>query len=92
MSLNTGLTEADLGVNRDADLELIGPVPVSPDDIFLLCSDGLTNLVSDEELLKIMKNESPEKACEKLIQLANKRGGHDNITIQILKLSNERGK
>ena len=74
-----------LGVNRDADLELIGPLSVYLNDIFLLCSDGLTNLVTDEEMLKIVKKESPQKACEKLIQLANKRGGDDNITIQILK-------
>jgi len=80
-----------LGVNRDADLDLVGPLSIQGDDIFLLCSDGLTNLVSDEELLKIVKKEAPEKACEKLIQLANKRGGHDNITIQILKVSNQRG-
>ena len=80
-----------LGVNRDADLDLIGPLSVQGDDIFLLCSDGLTNLVSDEELLKIIKKESPAKACEMLIELANKRGGQDNITIQILKVLNQRG-
>ena len=78
-----------LGVNRDADLELIGPLSVNLNDIFLLCSDGLTNLVTDEEMLKIVKKESPQKACEKLIQLANKRGGDDNITIQILKMVKE---
>jgi protein phosphatase len=78
-----------LGVNRDADLELIGPLPVYLNDIFLLCSDGLTNLVTDEEMLKIVKKESPQKACEKLIQLANKRGGDDNITVQILKMVKE---
>jgi serine/threonine protein phosphatase PrpC len=78
-----------LGVNRDADLELIGPLPVYLNDIFLLCSDGLTNLVTDDEMLKIVKKESPQKACDKLIQLANKRGGDDNITIQILKMVKE---
>jgi protein phosphatase len=78
-----------LGVNRDAEVELIGPLPVQAHDIFLLCSDGLTNLVKDEELLKIVKKERPQKACEKLIQLANKRGGDDNITVQILKVVNQ---
>jgi serine/threonine protein phosphatase PrpC len=78
-----------LGVNRDADLELIGPLPVYLNDIFLLCSDGLTNLVTGEEMLMIAKKESPRKACEKLIQLANKRGGDDNITVQILKMAKE---
>jgi protein phosphatase len=45
--------------------------------------------VKDEELLKIVKKERPQKACEKLIQLANKRGGDDNITVQILKVVNQ---
>jgi serine/threonine protein phosphatase PrpC len=36
-----------------------------------------------------VKKESPQKACEKLIQLANKRGGDDNITVQILKMVKE---
>ena len=79
-----------LGVNRDAELDLTGPFSAQGNDIFLLCSDGLTNLVSDEELFKITKDETPKKACEKLIQLANKRGGDDNITVQILKVTKKR--
>jgi serine/threonine protein phosphatase PrpC len=79
-----------LGVSRDADLDLIGPLSVHGNDIFLLCSDGLTNLVSDEELFTIVKRESPQKGCEALIHLANKRGGDDNITVQILKMMNQR--
>lgn len=75
-----------LGVNREADLELIGPLPVQSHDIFLLCSDGLTNLVTDEEMSEMMKKEKPQKACTKLVQLANKRGGDDNITVQILRV------
>jgi len=79
-----------LGVSRDAELDLIGPLSVQGNDIFLLCSDGLTNLVSDEELFTIVKRESPQKGCETLIQLANKRGGDDNITVQILKMMSQR--
>jgi protein phosphatase len=75
-----------LGVNRDADLDLIGPMSVQGHDSFLLCSDGLTNLVTDEEMLEMVKKEKPQKACIKLVQLANKRGGDDNITIQILRV------
>jgi protein phosphatase len=75
-----------LGVDRDADLQLVGPLSIQRDDVFLLCSDGLTNLVTDEEMIKITKKEKPQKACEKLIQLANKRGGDDNITVQILRV------
>jgi protein phosphatase len=73
-----------LGVNMDAELDLLGPIPVAIDDIFLLCSDGLTNTVTDEEMLGIVSKEPPQKACENLILLANQRGGQDNITVQII--------
>ncbi len=75
-----------LGVNRDDELDLLGPIPVSVEDIFVLCTDGLTNHVADQEILEVVNKESPQRACENLIQLANQRGGHDNITIQIIKL------
>ena len=73
-----------LGVNMDAGLDLLGPIPVTIGDIFLLCSDGLTNLVTDEEMLNIVSKEPPQRACNSLILLANQRGGQDNITVQIL--------
>lgn len=51
-------------------------------DMFLLCSDGLTNEVSKEEILRIIYNsESIDKACNRLIESAKDNGGRDNITI-----------
>jgi serine/threonine protein phosphatase PrpC len=79
-----------LGGNMDGEVDLLGPIPIRINDIFLLCSDGLTNLVTDQELLEIVTKESPQTACETLIQLANQRGGHDNITVQILKVGKRR--
>jgi protein phosphatase len=79
-----------LGVNMDGEVDLLGPIPITIDDIFLLCSDGLTNLVTDQELLEIVTKEPPQRACETLIQLANQRGGHDNITVQILKVGRKK--
>jgi len=73
-----------LGVNRDLEPELLGPIPFSPHDTFLLCTDGLSNLVSDQEIMGMVRENPPQKACESLIDLANQRGGHDNITLQIL--------
>lgn len=50
----------------------------------LLCSDGLTNMLSDEQMAEIIKNsDSYETAIENMIQLANKKGGRDNITVII---------
>ena len=52
-------------------------------DIILACSDGLSDLVSDEEIRQILEelSEGLEDAVDRLIDLANDRGGHDNITI-----------
>jgi len=60
------------------------PMDVKPQDIFLLCSDGLYNLVSDSEINAVVRNASPEGACRKLVEMANDRGGHDNITVAII--------
>jgi len=55
--------------------------PLHPDDRLLLCSDGLTDLVSDLEILNAFDQTGDEEAVKSLIDLANQRGGHDNITI-----------
>lgn len=55
-------------------------------DIFLLCSDGLTEMVNDKEIAKILKDSAPGKAVTKLIAAANKAGGADNITAVIVKV------
>jgi PPM family protein phosphatase len=55
-------------------------------DILLMCSDGLSNFVTDEEMAKISRELSADKAGEKLVQLANDRGGEDNITVAIVKV------
>ena len=56
-------------------------VPVQIGDRFLLCSDGLTNNVRDDEIVRITETEPAERALEALIQLTNQRGGDDNSTI-----------
>ena len=53
------------------------------DDILLMCSDGLTNMLRDEEIVKII-NDNPTEACNKLIDAANNNGGLDNITAVII--------
>ena len=60
--------------------------PLLPGDTLLLCSDGLTDLVKDPEILEVVQNNSLEAAVQTLITMANDRGGHDNTTIIILKV------
>ena len=56
---------------------------VEKNDIFIMCTDGLTNMVSEEEICDtVIKN--PEKAAEELVKQANNFGGYDNITVVII--------
>ncbi len=76
----------------------LGPTPevqcdcvVTPDgpargDVYLLCSDGLYNLVKETELLSIVSENSLDDAVQKLIDLANERGGTDNITVILVRV------
>ena len=52
-----------------------------PGDRVLLCSDGLTDLVEDHEILRAFQEMAQEEAGQYLVDLANERGGHDNITL-----------
>ncbi len=73
-------TEADVDVDVFSDQLLAG-------DILMLCSDGLIRVVSDAEILKHLRGLPPQKASVQLIDLANKRGGPDNITVITLRPS-----
>jgi serine/threonine protein phosphatase PrpC len=56
-------------------------VPLEDRDLFLLCSDGLTDMVPDEDLRKLLgANDSLDARAQSLVALANERGGRDNIT------------
>ena len=53
-------------------------------DPVILCTDGLTNMISDGQIAEIMtENKNPETAIEQMIELANKKGGNDNITVVV---------
>lgn len=61
-------------------------------DMLLLCSDGLSNKVTDEDLLHVLTSAaSLEAACHELIRIANERGGEDNITVVIARLEHGGG-
>lgn len=65
-------------------------LPLVPGDQVLICTDGLTDLVADEEILEILVGEdSKDEQLQKLVDLANLRGGHDNITVVVLQSPGE---
>ena len=72
-----------------AEAEVVADVEeynLSKEDTLLLCTDGLTNFVREDEILNTFKNNDISLVCEKLIELANLGGGGDNITAVTLTL------
>jgi protein phosphatase len=57
-----------------------------PGDQLLLCSDGLSDLVKEDEILAAFEDRKIPDALSAMVDLANERGGHDNITILVLKM------
>jgi serine/threonine protein phosphatase PrpC len=61
-----------------------------PRDVLLLCSDGLTRMVTEPEIAGTLQAETGSvRAAEKLVEMANERGGPDNITVVIMRLEKE---
>lgn len=75
-----------LGPQPVVQVDVEGPYPTRPNDVYLLCSDGLTGLVTDEEIGVACRELSPAEACRLLVDLANLRGGPDNITVVIVRV------
>ncbi|MEI9950101.1 MAG: protein phosphatase 2C domain-containing protein [Pseudomonadota bacterium] len=98
--LTTDHTMASLGVKGPSANHLYQAIGVSPsvaidlivdkprdDDVYVLCSDGLSKMVSDEQLRDVLlENEDLESALYTLIEAANDRGGKDNVTVIIVKV------
>jgi len=73
------LTRA-LGTQAQAEFDLY-PLSIKEGDYLLLCSDGLTNLLTPEEILQtVLSCRQPQRAVDSLVEMANSRGGLDNIT------------
>ncbi len=74
--------------SEKSDQDAIGNqgLKLKPGEIVLLCSDGLSDLVDDNEILEILQNHPSQQAVEALVKLANTRGGHDNITIVTMEM------
>ncbi len=76
-----------LGPNPHVQVDLEGPFPCQVGDTFLLCSDGLSGQVQDDELGAILAALPPSEAARVLVDLANLRGGPDNITLVVVRVS-----
>jgi protein phosphatase len=73
-----------LGVSQDVDAD-VTIYEFEPDDYLLLCTDGLTNMVDDQQLkTTLLADTTLDEKCQSLIEQANQAGGLDNITALIL--------
>lgn len=72
-----------IGSENHAKIDLF-ELPLEPADILVLCSDGLTKHLADEEIGDIVAHQDPDRATETLIRLANERGGKDNISVAVI--------
>jgi serine/threonine protein phosphatase PrpC len=75
-----------MGPRPSAEVDFFDDMPLSSSRCYLMCTDGLFNHVEDEEMRQIVLAQAPERACRQLIQLANERGGSDNITVQVVRV------
>ncbi|QDT48478.1 Putative protein phosphatase 2C-type [Symmachiella dynata] len=76
-----------LGPEAHVEVDIEGAHEILSGDIFLLCSDGLTGLLDDNEIGTIARELPPAEACQLLVHLANLRGGPDNITVVIVRVN-----
>jgi protein phosphatase len=72
-----------VGSKETFNVDLLGPLSLQPDDVMLLCSDGLTGVVSDAEIAAACSNTSAAAAAQELVSLANRRGGSDDISVVV---------
>lgn len=75
-----------LGVESNVDIDIL-EVDVLPSDIYLLCSDGLNDMVNDEEIRLTLRKYSANlvKSAQELVRMANQRGGRDNISVILVR-------
>jgi PPM family protein phosphatase len=80
-----------LGMQEHVSVDLQGD-DASVGDCYVLCSDGLSGMIEDAEILEIVsRSQNIDEACRKLIALANEHGGEDNITAVLVKIEDEPG-
>jgi serine/threonine protein phosphatase PrpC len=78
-----------LGAHAEVDVDM-EEVDLIPRDLLLFCSDGLTRMVTEPEIAGVLQSETdPGSAARKLVDLANERGGMDNVTVVVARIQEE---
>ena len=69
-----------VGVNPEVDID-VDIIPINEGETILICSDGLYEYISENEMLDMIKNPDEDEPAKKLLDMANEAGGKDNITV-----------
>jgi len=72
-----------LGIGPEVKPDTLPAFPLAPDERFLLCTDGIAK-IETAEIKRIVLSRPPQNACDRLIEVANKHGGSDNSTVQVI--------
>jgi PPM family protein phosphatase len=75
-----------VGTAREVAVDIHGPMPLRAGDAWVLCTDGLSRLVTPSEIGRLAWTQPPHQACVRLVALAQARGGPDNITVQVVRV------
>lgn len=78
------LTRSVGGSDGVLEVDITPPISLRPGDLILLCTDGITQYASNQDLLAAASYGTPQQIVERLIRFANARGGSDNITVSIV--------
>lgn len=84
---HSNLVTRAVGVGPEIEVE-VHEHDVAPGDLYFLCSDGLSDMLQPEEMQDILVSQQTtlESACEMLVQAANANGGHDNISVVLIRV------
>ena len=78
-----------LGMSEDIEVEVYDPVVLETGDVLVLCSDGLSEHVDPGELPAIVADQPAQQSAEALVELANSRGGSDNISVVVVRVRDQ---
>jgi serine/threonine protein phosphatase PrpC len=83
-----GVVTRAVGLDPDVRIDLPAPLELAPGDQVLLCSDGLTEVVGDDQIAAVLADQADGgDACGALIAAANRAGGPDNVTVVLLRVA-----
>ncbi len=83
------LVSRSLGTQPTVDVSTRDPLNLSPGDVILLCSDGLTNMVDESRIRRTLAGTTPREAARRLVDMSNEAGGQDNVTVIVARIDSE---